>query len=180
LRAGTAAWYRQKGPVFQFVLVFGLLLGVFYAATLSSFFHRTLFPATMRLNARLSAPLLNALGQATTVSGSSIASARFSIDVARGCDAVEPAALFAAAVLAFPAPWRRKWPGLALGVLLLFALNLGRIVSLFLVGVYWPRLFHSLHADVWQVVFIVLAIVCWAGWIQWALARRAAAPHVAA
>ena len=178
--AAAANWYRAKNPVLMFVLIFGGVMGLYYAATLTPLFHHTLFPAYLRWNARVSNGFLQWLGQGTTVAGSGISSARFAIDVSRGCDAIEPSMLFLAAVLAFPSAFRRKLPGLFIGTLVLLAVNLVRIVSLFLTGVYYPKAFDAMHADVWQILFILLAIVFWALWVQWASRRPAPAPAATA
>ena len=52
--------------------------------------------------------------------------------------------------------------------LILLLINLVRLVSLFFIGVYWPKALDVMHEDVWQAAFIVLAIVLWAIWVQWA------------
>jgi exosortase/archaeosortase family protein len=52
--------------------------------------------------------------------------------------------------------------------LLLLILNLVRIVSLFLIGVYSPRIFALTHIDVWQALFIFLAVLLWILWLLWA------------
>ena len=43
-------------------------------------------------------------------------------------------------------------------------LNLVRVISLFLVRIYSPKAFETMHLDVWQALFIFLAIVLWAVW----------------
>ena len=168
----TIVWYRAKNPVLMFVLVFVVLMGIYYGATLSPFFHQTFFPGYLRWNARVSNVFLNWLGQATTVAGSSIFSSHFSIDVRRGCDAIEPSVLFVSAVLAFPSPFLRKIPGILIGTVVLLAINLVRIVTLFLTGVFYPKAFHAMHADVWQILFILLAVIFWALWIRWAMTGK--------
>jgi exosortase/archaeosortase family protein len=163
----VSAWYRSKSPVLMFVVALLSLLALYYIATLTPFFQQRVFPACLRLNASLSNALLNCLGQNTKVIDASIFSKRFSVDVRRGCDAIEPTVLFLSAVLAFPAPLRRKVVGAMVGSFLLLTLNLARIATLFLIGVYYPRAFHTMHADVWQIAFILLAVVCWVSWIAW-------------
>jgi exosortase/archaeosortase family protein len=51
--------------------------------------------------------------------------------------------------------------------LLLLILNLVRIVSLFLIGVYFHRIFDLTHIDVWQALFIFLAVLLWILWLLW-------------
>ena len=172
LKVRLAAWYQAKSPVFRFVLGFAGVLALFYALTLTSLFKRNFFPAYLHFNAQASSAALRGLGQRTTVSGSQIASGVWTVDVRRGCDAVEPTALFVAAVLAFPAAWRRKWLGVGAGIVLLALLNVLRIVSLFLVGAHFPKAFDLMHETIWQAVFILLAIGLWAVWIQWAMPPR--------
>ena len=110
---------------------------------------------------------LNLFGMGTTASGGMISSPRFSVNIARGCDAIEAMALFAIALLTFPARWIYKLTGLLTGIALLFSLNILRIVSLFLTGIWFPSAFEMMHVEVWQVVFIVFAIALWIFWIRW-------------
>jgi exosortase/archaeosortase family protein len=173
------AWHCAKMPVLKFVLVLAGLMAGYYAATLTPWFQERFFPVCMRLNALLSNVLLNGLGQGTTAIGTSVFSQRFAVDVRRGCDAIEPAVLFVSAVLSFPSPLRRRVAGALIGTFLLLALNLVRIVTLFLIGVYYPQAFHAMHAEVWQIVFILLAVVLWALWIQWSARRPGPAPNAA-
>ncbi len=120
-------------------------------------------------SAEASAGLLRWIGyREVTVRGASLTSPRVHLQIDRGCDGIEPTALFLALILAFPAPFRRKLPALVLGIPLLVGLNLARVASLYLVGVYYPRLFHVMHVDVWQAIFIFLAILFWVIWALWA------------
>lgn len=152
--------------------MFGALAVAFYAATsFSPYYRGQLFPSILRTTASTAGGMLALLGQEITVSGTQIVSPRFVVRIARGCDAVEPMSLFVCAVLAFPSPLLKKLPGIVAGLLVLALLNLVRIVSLFLIGVYVPGLFGVIHVDVWQGVFIVLALVMWLFWILWATQR---------
>jgi exosortase H (IPTLxxWG-CTERM-specific) len=169
---GHGSWWEQKGPVVKFVGGATLLAAAYYAVTLTAFFKRAFLPAYLHLTAEIANALLHALGLPTTVSGRVISSDRFAIEIARGCDGLDPAALFLAAVLAFPARWSRKTTGVLLGVPFLLLMNLVRVVSLFLVGAYWPNLFELMHIDVWQVLFILLAILCWVLWLRWGVHER--------
>lgn len=164
-----AGWVSQRAFIL-FLLAFGGVMGLFYAVTtLMPFYKEQLFPAYLHVNAKLSGGILNWLGQEITVVNDAISSSRFSIAIRRGCDAIEPSALFAAVVLAFPAPWRRKVCGLVVGVSFLLALNLLRIVTLFFIGIHYPKMFHTAHVELWPAAFIFLAIFGWALWIQWTM-----------
>jgi exosortase/archaeosortase family protein len=54
------------------------------------------------------------------------------------------------------------------GIVVLQALNLVRIVSLYLVGSRFPTMFYSMHVEVWPAVFIAVAIALFMGWKGWA------------
>jgi exosortase/archaeosortase family protein len=160
----------RRHPVLKFLLFFGVLAGAFYVITFFTPYCRTrLLPSCLRLTASFAGAVLASLGQDITVAGTSISTPKFSASVVHGCDAVEPIALFVCAVLAFPAPWLRKIPGVLVGILSLVVLNCVRIVSLFLIGVYIPRLLPVMHVDVWQGVFIILAMMLWILWLLWAI-----------
>ncbi|MFQ5592197.1 MAG: archaeosortase/exosortase family protein [Phycisphaerae bacterium] len=162
--AKRAGWIRRKGPVFQFVVLFGLILGAFHLIRSTSFVMDTVWPAHLRFVTQASGAVLRLFEDSLRVSGYSITSPRYQLTIARGCDAFEPCALFVAGVLAFPAPWVSKLPGAVIGTLLIMVMNLVRIVTLFYIGAFWPRAFEIMHVDVWQTLFILLAIFFWTVW----------------
>lgn len=159
----------HQHSVLKFLLIFGILLAVFYVfIAFSPFYSKRFVPAHHHLIARTSGYVLAVLGYDITINGASIYSPRFSVKIVRGCDAVEAIALYVCAVLAFPLPLLKRLPGMIAGTLLLLILNLIRIVSLFLIGVYSPRMFNLMHIDVWQALFIFFALLLWILWLLWA------------
>jgi exosortase H (IPTLxxWG-CTERM-specific) len=163
----SGRWFAEHRGVFVFLLIFGVLMGLLYAFALLTPFYERHFPYYLGFNARLSGYILKFIGQDITVGDASIFSPGFSITIKQGCDAIEPTALFICAVLAFPAAFPKKIAGIVAGTLLLAILNLVRIVTLFLVGLYLPSVFELMHADVWQGLFIFFAISLWGLWLLW-------------
>jgi exosortase H (IPTLxxWG-CTERM-specific) len=151
----------------RFGFSFGILMGLYYCLVLVPFGDGLMY-RYLRANARLASGIINLFGQASRVSGTTIRSAGFAIAVKRGCDAIEPAWFFCAAVLSFPAAFSRKLRGLLAGAAAILALNLARIVSLFYIGLHEPGLFEIAHLEIWPAAFIVAAILLWLGWIRWA------------
>ena len=158
--------WRGKAPVLRFGLTFAALMAAYYAIAVTQTFDGML-NEVLRWNALASGALLDALGQGIHTTGTVIRSARFSVNVRRGCDAVEPVWYFAAAVLSFPAPIVRKLAGIAVGALLICAVNVVRIASLFIVGAYYPRSFSTIHLEIWPASLILLATLLWIAWISW-------------
>ncbi|MFZ4520630.1 MAG: archaeosortase/exosortase family protein [Bacteroidales bacterium] len=165
--SGIRSNLRQKLPVILFVLGFAVLMILFYFFWLSDFCQTNVQPGIVSTNAKLSSLLLNIFGMGTIAVKQTITSPDFSVSIARGCDAMEAMALFASALLAFPARWNYKLIGFFAGIATLFTLNIIRVVTLFLTGVYFPKAFEIMHVEVWQVVFIIFAIGLWIFWIQW-------------
>lgn len=163
----------------HFGLKFGLLMALYYGVILIPFFDRLLF-GYLGESAQVGASILNLLGNHVQVAETSIRSAEFSITVRRGCDGIEPFWFFCAGVLAAPASWSRKIPGIMVGAVLILSLNLVRIVSLFLIGLHSPGLFSTAHLEIWPAIFIILGIALWVGWISWAKQPRRLTGHVAA
>lgn len=165
-KPGWRARFSARAPALQFLAVFSLLLGGFYAVVLLPACDRVFYQC-LCLNARAANAILQGLGQATSVSEVTIRSAQYAVAIRRGCDAIEPAWFFCAAVLAFPGRWRRKPAGLAVGVIAILALNLVRIVSLYFIGLHLRWLFPTAHLELWPAVFILAALGLWIAWIRW-------------
>ena len=174
--AGIRSQWLQKLPVIFFVLGFLVLMVLFYVFWLSSFCQSHIQPHIVSVNARVSSLILNIFGMRTHARNETIFSSGFSISIAKGCDAIEAMALFTSALLTFPARWNYKLTGFCAGIVILFTLNIIRIVSLFLTGVYFHKAFEFMHVEVWQVLFILFAIGLWIFWIKWS---RKGESHVA-
>ena len=152
----------------MYVLSFGTLMIMFYGLWVTDFFDRNILNPVLAMNATLASQILNLFGSDTTVVDGTIMSQQFSISVKRGCDAVEAIALFTTSVIVFPISFNRKLPGILIGTFVLMTANLIRIISLFLIGLYYPDAFELMHGNVWQVIIVLLVIVLWSLWIQWA------------
>jgi exosortase/archaeosortase family protein len=111
----------------------------------------------LQLVARASALVLRAAGEPVSVEGTTV-TGRFPFEVVLDCAALDAQALFAAAVLAFPAAFGRKLVGLGAGFLAIALINVGRLVALYFAGVRSLELFRVLHEEV--MVLLVIACVC--------------------
>lgn len=174
-RGGVRSWWRRNRSDVRFLAVFGLCMGIYYLATLTGPIKDGFFPAYLRLNAQVSGVMLRVMGEDVSVRDQSMISAEGpAIEIERGCDAVEPSALFVSAVLASPVPLLSRLSAALAGTLLLMILNFVRVISLFLVRVYYPKAFETMHVDVWQALFILLAIMIWAIWASRMSRKRVA------
>jgi exosortase/archaeosortase family protein len=116
--------------------------------------------------ARLAGRLVWLFDRQASVVGTVI-EGRYSLRIVKTCDAMEANMLFLAAMLAFPAPWRRKLPAAAIGIGGLIVANVLRIGSLYLIGVYAPHSFDLFHAELWPPVLVAIALVEFLLLVRW-------------
>lgn len=157
--------YRRY-PLFFFIFIVVILILLFYLTYRNPWFESHIFTPLVNIYAWLSGQVLNLFGYDVNVYGDIISSSGFSVSVKKGCDAAEPMAIFVAGILAFPALISRKLIGLGIGLAVLFVLNVIRIITLYLTGIYNPDLFESMHLAVWQVAFIAVAVLLWFLWLR--------------
>ena len=170
-----AGWraYRQE---IRFLALFLLLLaGSFTLLAWTPVNDAVVEPFTAGV-ARASGTVLNLLGQGTTMSGTVIRSPRFAVNIRNGCNGIETMLIFGAAVLAFPAAWRARLIGFGLGMIAIQAINLVRVVALFLTGAYLPSLFDSSHTVIWQTLVILCGVLLWIYWANRFAGREPATP----
>jgi exosortase H (IPTLxxWG-CTERM-specific) len=116
--------------------------------------------------ARATSFVLNLLGNETRVVGHTIESAKFNIEIITTCTGIFTAAIFLSAVLAYPARWKARLIGAAIGLGGIFSLNIVRLVSLFYIGVYLPDFLERAHLLVWQPLTIFFALCLWLLWVE--------------
>jgi len=116
---------------------------------------------------KTSAAALNLLGFSVQGDGQTLSTTAgsFTVLVGNGCNGAWAHLIFLASVLAYPATWKEKLLGLAVGQPVLVVLNVVRVVSLFIIGVYAPTIFRAAHVYVWQFLiigFAMLMLFVWA------------------
>ena len=93
-----------------------------------------------------------------------LVSSRADLEIVRGCDGAGALFLVVAAILSFPATFRRKLLGLGLGILLMYGLNLARITGLYFVIAYQRDWFPLVHTYLAPTLIIILACLFFAWW----------------
>ena len=94
------------------------------------------------------------------------ASNGFAVSIEAGCNGVEATIVLVAAILAFPAPWKRKLAGLVIGIIAVQALNIVRVISLFYLGQWNFNIFEWAHLYVWQALIMLDVLVVWLLWVR--------------
>ena len=170
---GPPTWLQTHGRDLRFLLIFAVLMGLYYLATTTATLKEDFFPGYLKATTQASGVVLHAFGyDELEVQGTVLNWHGIWVSVARGCDAVAPTALFVSAVIASPAPVLSKLCAVLGGTVILMLVNLARIITLFLTRLHWRKAFDVMHLDIWQAIFIFLAIMLWAGWASWTTQRR--------
>lgn len=172
----------------RFFATFGILTAVYFTATLdlklndpqSSGTHsfaaelaamnqwarHTLLEPYQRGIAKAAAALLGGMGHDAKAQGREIHSPGFAVAVTSGCDAIEPTLLLGVAMLSFPALVRQKFAGLLVGATALAALNVVRVVTLWLIGRHWHDALDVAHFTIWPFLIIVFALFVFIRWLR--------------
>ena len=147
-----------------FLVRFAVLLAVFYfAVAWRPVNDAVVVPFTAGI-AQTSAAVLNVLGEKVQVEGTKIRSDNFAVNIENGCNGIETALLFGSAVLAFPAPWKSRLLGLALGFVAIQVINLVRVVSLYWIGAHRPSFFSASHTVLWQSIVVLCGVLLFLVW----------------
>ena len=147
----------QRPQVLFLVKFFAVLIVAYLLIAWNPVNDSVIVPFTEAI-ARGSGVLLNLMGEHVSVHGTAVSSARFGVNINNGCNGVEAMLILLASIVDFPASMKARAVGLLLGALAVQLLNFIRIISLYLLGAYHPKLFDLFHTAVWQVVIILAAI----------------------
>lgn len=105
-------------------------------------------------------------GGAARVIGDEIHVGALLVHINFECTGVYVLLILAVFLLAYPATWRARAAGAALGVVALQLLNVFRIAVLVRVAEVQPALFDYLHEYVWQGLFLVLTVAYAMAWVE--------------
>jgi len=158
-------YFRRNWAVVRACLIFAACMLVFLLIY-SKLTNSSVFEAFRSFTAKATAFTLNLFGGDVNVDGTMLSSPDFSMGIIAACTGIVPIVIFMAATLAYPATFRRKAIGIAFGVLGIYAVNLIRTTTLFVVGTHSPGFFDTAHYLVWQSLMIIIAVLFWLLWVS--------------
>ena len=89
--------FATRGRVLRCTIVFITLVGLFYAFVHSPSVETSFWHSYLVLHARITDLILTVVGWDTHVSDTTVVGTRFAMEIVRGCDAIEPIAIYTAA-----------------------------------------------------------------------------------
>lgn len=158
----------KKSGMGRFFLGFLLIQGVLFTIEMQrSVQEAVIQPFTASL-AWFSSVLMKSVDQGVYSHGVIIGSTdgSFAVEIAAGCNGVEATIILLAAILAFPAPWKHKFIGIAIGALAIHLANVIRIISLFYLGQWNAQAFEWAHLYVWQALILLDVLIVWLIWVK--------------
>jgi exosortase H (IPTLxxWG-CTERM-specific) len=169
MRAGekVIAFFSANRKALRFLTLFAVIFGLsYFLFGIAPGVRQGIIKPYTEWLAKAVAAIINLFGAGATANGSLVQSSRFSINISMGCEGVEASSLFMAGVLAFPTSWRAKLIGLAVGVPLIHAINLARLVGLYYAGIYLPSIVEEVHVYVAQTIVILLSTAILIFWLE--------------
>jgi exosortase H (IPTLxxWG-CTERM-specific) len=109
---------------------------------------------------------LNLLSQKATVAGTMLQVEGFAARIDDVCTGIFVIAMYLSAVLAYPSRVKEKLKGFLMGASAILTLNLIRVVSLMVIGRYFPVLFETAHLLIWQSLIIFSTLLVWIYWTE--------------
>ena len=150
------------GP--RFVLRFVALLVLGEAVFVGLFLGGDAYRGYLVLYAELTGDVLRLFGHEITRTSTRLTSELCWFEVIPGCDGIQLLLLYTSAVLAFPGRVASKLVALLTGIASIFAVNLLRLVSLYLTLAYVPDAYDTLHLTVWPLILIAFVLAFWFYW----------------
>ena len=159
------AKFDLKKMAKRFLILFLLLIVAFYALWKLWLQNSGFAEGILTAYAASASWVISLFGTAVTTDGHIMKSDVFSMNVATGCDGIEPMAYYLCAVTAFPVAIKYKWKAFLYGIVILAGLNLIRVITLYYIGIHWHSVFEFFHVGVWQVGMIAAGGLIWLYWI---------------
>lgn len=162
--ARIGAFVRRNWIAIRSGLLFVALLGVWlgwYPALVNS----NALGGYLGFTTQLTASILRILGTHVEVNSTVISSADFSMRIGPECTAIVLMVILLCAVIAYPSRIRQKLLCMAIGLPVLFVLNLVRTVTLYYIGAHIPNFFEIAHFVVWQSAMILAVVALWLFWV---------------
>ena len=152
----------------RFFVLFLVLLALLFGLELTPWAQRWFVIPWTNALATISTSIVTLFDGGVVASGKVIRSVSngFAVSIEAGCNGVEATLVLLAAILAFPAPWRHKLVGLAVGIVAVQALNVIRVISLFYIGQWNMNVFEWAHQYVWQALIMLDVLVVWLIWVR--------------
>ncbi|MEX2456051.1 MAG: archaeosortase/exosortase family protein [Balneolaceae bacterium] len=121
-------------------------------------------PLSMNI-ASISAGILNAMGESVIYYGRVVGlEGGAGIEIVDGCNGIAAIGLFLGFIYAYPGDWTPRILFSIVGILVIYLVNIARIVFLSYIQVYWPSIFDFSHDYSTTTIFYLVIFILWMIW----------------
>ena len=146
----------------KFLVVFAVLTGAFEASRGTSFERFIVEDVILLPTAAVISRAFS--GDPVAVQGRTLVSRAARLRITRGCEGIEMFLLLAAAMVAFPATWKRRLQGLLLGSVLAYVLTVLRLAALDSTLRFAPQAWEALHGLVLPLAPVIIMAFYFLRW----------------
>src|SRR5439155_18023897 len=166
--AYTCEAIGRMRPMVRFFLGFLVLQALLFGTELTPWGQRWVVVPWTDTLAAISAGIVKVFDPGVMADGKVLQSGTngFAVSIEAGCNGVEATIVLVAAILAFPAPWKRKLLGLSIGIAAVQGLNIIRVISLFYLGQWSLDAFDFAHQYLWQALIMLDVLIVWLLWVR--------------
>lgn len=157
----------QNRSIFRFAALFFLFLLGFSVLSVATALQNQLGRLEDGIAAAATAMATAAGSEAVVVDGNFISVRGMMLHINHECTGVFVLFVLVSFVLAYPASWRAKAAGVAVGVTVLSFINVVRIATLVRLVEFYPGAFEYFHEYVWQGAFLMLVTLYSIAWVEW-------------
>lgn len=164
-RADTVrGWINANRDLFRAYVIFIVFIVVAFSLLTTQWGKNVVAEPLNQLIAIVSASILNIFGAAAHAASSSIVSDAGSVKIKEGCNGIYATIIFLGGIVAYPTSLLKKLIGAVLGIVALFVVNLIRVLSLYYLSAYYPKIFDEAHLYIWQFAIIIIGGLFWLVW----------------
>lgn len=159
---------EDKQKILKVIKFFSILIGIigaYYFIVL--FFNEELFKPYIDFSTFLAGNLIGIFDSSTNTAGNVIATDNLNIILSFGCEGSEALVIYLAGIIAYPANLKYKTKGFIIGGIILYSLNIIRILILYFIGSWNFDLFDLFHNEILPVIFIIISLVSWYIWLKY-------------
>ncbi len=151
--------------IIRFLVLFGVFFGAGHLFLSTSISETLVVTPWIEANMRTATVLAVPVGLDAEVDDNrNLVEARGALHIAKGCDGLGALLIVVSAILGFPAGWRSKLTGVAIGTVGVFLINAVRLASLLWIAVERPAQLEFFHIDFWQPVMMVVSFGLFVVW----------------
>lgn len=158
----------RKGSMFRFAALFLLFLLGFSVLSVATALQNRLGQLEAGIASLATAMARWSGSSATVVDANYISVNGMLLHINHECTGVFVLFVLISFIVAYPATWRAKLAGIAVGVSTLSLINVVRIATLTRLIEFYPTAFDYFHEYVWQGAFLMLVTLYSITWVEWA------------